>query len=54
MPSRTTFTREHPVDERRADVEPVAARLEHPLDQLIYLRGVQAEVGQLVTAAARD
>lgn len=45
---------QHRVDERRADVEAAAARLEHPLDQLGHLRGVEAEVGQLVTPPAGD
>lgn len=45
---------EHRVDERCRDVEPAPARLEHPLDELVDLRGVEAQVGQLVAAAAGD
>ena len=46
--------RQHRVDEGRADVDAPPARLEHPLDQLVDLRGVEPEVGQLVPATARD
>ena len=45
---------QHRVDERLADVDPAAAGLEHPLDQLLHLRGREHQVGQLVTAVAGD
>jgi hypothetical protein len=45
---------QHRVDEGGADVEPAAARLEHPLDELVDLGGVETQVGQLVATAARD
>ncbi len=45
---------QHRVHERRADVEPSPAGLEHPLDELADLRGIEPQVGQLVPAAPRD
>ena len=44
--------RQHRVDEGLADVDPPAARLEHPLDQLLHLRRAQHQVGQLVPPVA--
>jgi hypothetical protein len=45
---------QHRVDERRGDVEAATAGLQHPLDQLVDLRGVEPQVGQLVAPAAGD
>jgi hypothetical protein len=45
---------EHRIDERLADVDAPAAGLEHPLDQLLHLRGRQHRGGQLVPALPRD
>ena len=42
------------LNQGRADVEAAPARLEHPLDQLGHLGGVEAQVGQLVTPAPGD
>jgi len=45
---------QHRIDERLAEVDPSAARLEHPLDQFLHLEVVRRGVGQLVPAAAGD
>ena len=45
---------EHRVDEGLADVDAPPAGLEHPLDQLVDLRGVEAQVGQLVATTPGD
>ena len=42
------------VHERPGDVDPPAGALQHPLDQLLHLRAGEHQVGQLVSAAARD
>ena len=46
--------RKHRVDERGRDVEAAPAGLQHPLDELVDLRGVEPEVGHLVAPAAGD
>lgn len=45
---------QHGVHERLADVDPAAAGLQHPLDQLLHLGGREDQVGQLVPAATGD
>ena len=45
---------QHRVDERLADVDAPAAGLEHPLHQLLHLRGRQDRGGQLVPPLPRD
>ena len=45
---------QHRVDERLADVDPPTARLQHPLHQLLHLRGAEHQVGQLVPTVAGD
>lgn len=45
---------QHRVDERLAEVDAPAAGLEHPLDQLVHLRGTEHQVGELVPPAPGD
>src|SRR5688500_12176469 len=45
---------QHRVHERPRDVDPAAARLQHPLDELLHLPGAEHQVGQLVPAVAGD
>ena len=45
---------EHGVDEGARDVDPASAGLQHPLHELLHLRGGQHQVGQLVAAVACD
>ena len=46
--------RQHRVDERATQVDPSTGRLEHALDQVRHLGVGEHQVGQLVTAVARD
>jgi len=46
--------RKHRVHERLRQVDPPAARLQHPLDQLLLLGAAEDDVGQLVSSAASD
>ena len=46
--------REHRVDERLGQVDPAAAGLEHPLDELVDLGLGEDHVGQLVASVAGD
>jgi len=45
---------QHRVDERPADVDPAAARLEHALGELLHQGRCEHQVGQLVATVARD